>query len=173
MTAESSTLEALAARITLLEDREKILNLLAGLAQSSDVADLRFQSRAYHDNCFMDGDNAAEPIVGRKAIIDIIGSERHTQAIDAGMVHFAGLPHVRIDGCRAVVTGYLQIVVPIDDRQRPSLGGYGETDGLAIWRLTANRWELAKDSRGWSVVRRTIRSVPASDYRQLIALGLA
>lgn len=165
-------LSALDARLTQLEDRLEILNLRAGLAHSSDTTDQAFENHAYHDDCVMDRNDAADPIIGREAIVAIIGGQQHAKAIQAGMVHFAGLPLVRIEGDRAVATGYLQIVVPVEQGQRLALDRYGETAGVAVWRLTANRWELAKDSNGWRMTGRIIRSVPCAEIMQLMAPSL-
>jgi SnoaL-like domain len=176
----------ISARLQSLEDRFEILTLLSALPHSSDVGDQDFQNRAYHGDCVMDRDNADALMVGKAAIVDIIGSDKHRQAIENGMVHFAGLPHIRIQGegsdARAVATGYLQIVVPITAAslaagptaagQRAELSGYGPSDGLAIWRLTANHWELEKDDGRWKVIRRDIRSVPSSGAHEIIAGGL-
>lgn len=170
--SEQLALAALNARMTIIEDRLDILNLLAGLPHSSDVGDQDFQNRAYHDDCVMDRDNADDLMVGKSAIVDIIGGDQHRQAIATGMVHFAGLPTISIDGERATATGYLQVVVPIAAGQGADLSGYGPSDGLAIWRLTANRWELQKNAGRWTVIRRVIRSVPGDGFQQLIAEGL-
>jgi hypothetical protein len=169
---EASSIAAISARLTHLEDRLDILNLLAALPHSSDVGDQDFQNRAYHDDCVMDRDNATDLVVGKTAVVGIIGSEPHRQAMQAGMVHFAGLPHIRIEGARATATGYLQIVVPVAAGQGAELSGYGPSDGLAIWRLTANQWELEKDSGCWKVTRRIIRSVPSSGVHDIISVGL-
>ena len=158
--------------MTSLEDRLDILNVLAALPHSSDVGDQDFQSRAYHDNCVMDRDNADDLVVGKAAIVDIIGSDRHSQAIATGMVHFAGLPNISIEGERATATGYLQIIVPLGAGKGAELGGYGPSDGLSIWRLTAHMWALEKHAGRWTVIRRVIRSVPGYGFQQLIAEGL-
>jgi SnoaL-like domain len=178
---EALSIAAICARLARLEDRLDILNLLAALPHSSDVGDQDFQNRTYHDDCVMDRNNADNLIVGKTAIVDIIDSEPHRKAIQTGMVHFAGLPNIRIegegDGARATATGYIQIVVPIAaglpaSEEGPELSGYGPSDGLAIWRLTANQWELEKDGGSWKVIRRIIRSVPGRGVHEIIAAGL-
>ena len=120
----------------------------------------------------MNRNNAPEPVVGKAAIVAVIGGQQHAKAIQAGMVHFSGLPQVQIDGDSAVATSYLQIVVPVEQSERTVLDGYGVTAGLAIWRLTANRWELAEDSNGWRVTRRIICSVPSGETKQLMTQSL-
>jgi SnoaL-like domain len=162
----------LANRLTTLEDRLEILNILAGLPHSSDVGHQGYQNSVYHDDCIMDRNNPDDLVIGKTAIVNIISNDQHREAIKAGMVHFAGLPHIRIEGPQAIATGYLQIVVPVTSGSEAALSGYGPSDGFAIWRITANRWELKKGDAGWKVIRRTIRSVPASKFQELISKGL-
>jgi SnoaL-like domain len=163
---------ALVTRITALEDRAEILNILAGLPHSSDVGNQDYQNDAYHDDCVMDRNDADALVIGKAAIVDIVTSDQHRQAIESCMVHFAGLPHIDIKGARAIATGYLQIVVPVPEGQEAALGGYGPADGFAIWRITANKWELEKGDTGWRVTRRIIRSVADGNFHALIAEGL-
>lgn len=171
-TDSAVSLARLMGRITALEDRLEILDILAGLAHSSDVGHQDYQNRAYHDDCIMDRNNADELIVGKAAIVDIIGGDQHRQAMAAGMVHFAGLPHIRVSGARAIATGYLQIVVPLTSPEGAELDGYGASGGLGIWRLTANRWELEKGETGWKVTRRIIRSAADGKFQKVIEQGL-
>ena len=49
---------------------------------------------------------------GNKEIAAIMQSPGHQAAISGGLAHFAGLPHIAIDGDAAVVTSYLQILTP-------------------------------------------------------------
>jgi hypothetical protein len=169
----AQSIAALVDRLTTLEDRLEILNILAGLPHSSDVGHQDYQNGVYHDDCVMDRNNPDNLVIGKAAIVGIISNDQHRQAIKSGMVHFAGLPHIRIEGARAVATGYLQIVVPVTSGQAAALSGYGPSDGFAIWRITANRWELEKDDGGWKVTRRIVRSIPDSKFHELIADGLA
>ena len=162
----------LEARLATLEDRLAILDVLAALPHSSDVGDQEFQNLIYHDECIMDRDNSGALVTGKAAIVGILASPPHKSAQEAGMVHFAGLPHICIDGDSAVATGYLQVVVPLSAGPGPELSGYGQAAGLAIWRLTANRWELQKFDGSWRIMRRIIRSVPSEGSRQIIAENL-
>jgi SnoaL-like domain len=169
----AQSIAELVNRLTALEDRLEILNILAGLPHSSDVGHQAYQNNVYHDDCVMDRNNADDLVIGKTAIVDIISNDQHRQAIKSGMVHFAGLPHIRIQGARAIATGYLQIVVPVTSGPEAALSGYAPSDGFAIWRITANRWELEKADGGWKVTRRIIRSVPDRKFHALIADGLA
>ena len=99
-------------RIRAIEDRLEIYNLIASHPPSADTG-----AQSYIQSIFLDD-----------AVLDLGGAKRadrqqaisrhrdsgptHQQAIKGGLAHFAGLPHVTIDGDRAVVTSYLQILAP-------------------------------------------------------------
>ena len=57
------------------------------------------------------GEHLASPR-GRDTIADHVLSPEHQAAIAGGLAHFTGLPHVVIEGDTAIVTSYLQILVP-------------------------------------------------------------
>ena len=55
---------------------------------------------------------------GNKAIAAMIKSSAHQEAIAGGIAHFTGLPYIELDGDRAVVTSYLQILTPRKSGER-------------------------------------------------------
>jgi len=57
------------------------------------------------------GENLSSPR-GRASIAEQVLTPAHQAAIAGGLAHFTGLPHVAISGDSAVVTSYLQIIVP-------------------------------------------------------------
>jgi hypothetical protein len=87
----------------------------------------------------------------------------HQAAIHGGLAHFAGLPHVRIDGDRAVVTSYLQILAPHPTAEAVELPAHGASKGYRIHRVGANRWELVRTDSGWKIKRRTYRTLDGTE----------
>ncbi|WP_410962121.1 nuclear transport factor 2 family protein, partial [Salmonella sp. SAL4457] len=63
------------------------------------------------DGVFDRGETLSSPR-GRDTIASHVRSPEHQAAIARGRAHVTGLPHVAIDGDTAVVTSYLQILVP-------------------------------------------------------------
>ena len=100
---------------------------------------------------------AAEPIV--KA------------AIDGGLAHFTGLPHVTINGDDAVVISYLQILTPNKSGEAIEVPNHGASRGYHIHRVVTNRWELRRTASGWKIKRRSIRLVDGSEPSREILRG--
>ncbi|WP_434446952.1 nuclear transport factor 2 family protein [Lentzea sp. E54] len=104
------------------------------------------------------------PVVlkGRAAISDMVTGERHQGLIHSGAAHLVGIPHIRLDGDRAVVTTYSQLVLRNAD-----------TDGYRIWRTGVNRWEFTRTADGWQVVNRVNRQLDGTpEGRDLIAAAV-
>jgi hypothetical protein len=87
----------------------------------------------------------------------------HQEAIRGGLAHFASLPHVELDGDRAVVTSYLQIISPDELAEPVEVPAHGVSKGYRIHRVGANRWELVRTRDGWKIKRRVFRSLDGSD----------
>ena len=83
-------------------------------------------------------------------------SPQHQAAIQGGIAHFTGLPHVAIDGDSAVVTSYLQILVPQTQGDPVEVPNHGSGKGFRVHRMTANRWELVRTPQGWKFKRRAL-----------------
>jgi hypothetical protein len=98
----------------------------------------------------------------------------HQAAIARGLAHFTGLPHVAIDGDTAVVTSYLQILVPQTQGEAVEVPNHGSSKGFRVHRMTANRWELVRTPQGWKIKRRTLRQLDGSDgARQILRQAIA
>jgi hypothetical protein len=91
-----------------------------------------------------------------------VKSPEHQAAIAGGLAHFTGLPHVAIDGDTAVVTSYLQIIVPQSEGNPVGVPNHGSSRGFRIHRMTANRWQLVRTGNGWKIKQRTLRQLDGS-----------
>jgi hypothetical protein len=159
------------ARLRAIEDRLSILNLLAGAALSSDVASQSYWESMFADDAVMDrGGQRGEET--REQIMDIVRGESQAQAIESGMAHAMAMPHIRIDGDRAVATGYLQVVVLDRDGPDIRLPGKDVRKALVTYHLTVNRWELARTAAGWQVTRRVIRPIATDEAKQMLRSGI-
>src|SRR5262249_25169463 len=84
---------------------------------------------------------------GRDTIASHVLSPEHQAAIAGGLAHVTGLPHVAIDGDTAVVTSYLQILVPQTQGEAVEVPNHGRSKGFRVHPMTANRWELGRTLR--------------------------
>lgn len=153
-------------RVTATEDRLEILNLLAGSAISSDVASEAYWTKMFtHDAIF---DRGAKQDKGREEILKIINDPNQKAAIKAGMTHLPMLPHIMLNGNRAVATGYLLIVMPDSAASHVKLAGKGVSPGFSIYQLTINKWEFVRTNDGWKVSKRIVRPLSSDDSRDIL-----
>jgi SnoaL-like domain len=167
-----TTLSALEARLRMVEDRLEIYNLIAGHPPSADTGADYYTRAIYMEDGAVDfgGGKAAS---GNEAVAAIGRTAEYQAAIAGGLAHFAGLPHISIDGDRAVVVSYLQILTPHPTAEPVAVPGHGTSRGYRAHRVGANRWELERTAHGWKIRHRTVRSLDGSEpARELLRTAL-
>ena len=146
-------------RLRTIEDRLEIYNVIASHPPSADTGGSDHISASWVDDGVFDrGEDAT----------------RGRSAIAGGIAHFTGLPHVAISGDTAIVTSYLQVIVPQTQGDPVAVPNHGSSKGFRIHRMTANRWELLRTPQGWKIKQRTLRQLDGSEpargiLRQAIA----
>jgi hypothetical protein len=171
--AKSETATAtLEERIRAIEDRLAIYNLIASHPPSADTgADYYTRAVYAEDGVFDRGPHAGG--AGREAVAAVVRTPEHQAAISGGLAHFAGLPYIELDGDRAAVTSYLQILMPDPNGAPVELSNHGTSKGFRIHRVAANRWELVRSTEGWKIKRRTLRPLDGSEpARQILRQAL-
>ena len=160
---------ALEARLRAIEDRLEILNLIASHPPSADTG-ADFYARAVYaeDGVFDRGDVAGGISVDGYA--ELMTRQAHKDALAGGLGHFCGLPYIDIDGDRATVTSYLQILTPAQG-EAVEVPNHGASKGFRIHRLAANRWDLVRGAKGWRIKRRTVRSLDGTPAARELLLG--
>jgi hypothetical protein len=154
--------KSLEDRIRAIEDRLEIYNLIASHPPSADTGGSDHIAASWvEDGVFDRGENLSSPH-GREQLANQVLSAEHQAAIDRGLAHFTSLPHVAIDGDRAVVTSYLQILVPQTQGDPVDVPNHGSSRGFRVHRMTANRWELLRTPQGWKIKRRSLRQLDGS-----------
>jgi hypothetical protein len=166
----SAAPRSLEERLREVEDRLAIYNLIAAHPPSADTAASDFIAACWTADGVFDREIAVNS--GRAAIAREVLAPTHQAAIDGGIAHFAGLPHVVIDGDTAVVTSYLQIIVPDAAGATVEISGHGASTGFRLHRVSANRWELVRGAHGWQIKRRTLRPIGTAAARQLLRQGI-
>lgn len=160
-------------RIRAIEDRLQIYNLIASHPPSADTAAQSYIQSIFTDDAVLDL-GGTKTATGNRAISEMSQRPAHQEAIKAGLAHFAGLPHVTIDGDRAVATSYLQILAPHPTADEIEVPAHGVSRGYRIHRAGANRWELLRTSEGWKIKRRIYRSLDGSPpARDILRQALA
>jgi len=160
-------------RLRAIEDRLAIYNLIASHPPSADTGAADHARGAYTEDGVIDL-GGAKTATGNEAVAAMLQTPGHQAAIAGGLAHFAGLPHIELDGDRAVVTSYLQILTPHPSAEPVEVPNHGVSRGFRIHRVAANRWELVRGAAGWKIKRRTLRPLDGSEAaRQLLRRALA
>lgn len=157
-------------RITAVEDRLEILNLLAGSAFSSDVASESYWAKMFTEDATFDRGRKQDK--GREEILKIINAPEQKEAIKAGMTHLAMLPHIKLNGDSAVAMGYLLIIMPDSAASHVKLAGKGVSPGFSIYQVTVNKYTLVRTTDGWKVTERMVRPFSSADSRNIIREAL-
>jgi SnoaL-like domain len=167
--AEQQT--SLEQRLRAIEDRLEIYNLIAGHPPSADTGAAAYAEAVYSEDGVFDRGPGLPGAIGNKEIAANLKSPGHQAAIAGGLAHFTGLPHIAIDGDRAVVISYLQILTPRKSGEEVEVPNHGASRGYHIHRVVTNRWDLARTSSGWKIKRRTLRLVDGSEPSRDILRG--
>jgi hypothetical protein len=145
-----ATVATLAAKVQELEDRLAIYELMATYGPAVDGAAAGVAAGLWTaDGTYDSGLGVFEGAAGVGAMV---GGDMHREIITGGSAHLIGLPHLVVEGDRAVATGYSQLL------------RYDREQGVfRVWRASANRWELVRSERGWRVQSRTNRLLDGSE----------
>ena len=157
-------------RLLAVEDRLAIYNLIASHPPSADTGADYYSRAIYLEEGELDL-GAGKGGKGNEKIASVVKTPEHQAAIAQGLAHFAGLPHIELNGNEAVVTSYLQILTPHPNGEALEVPGHGTTKGYRIHRLGANRWELTRTPQGWKIKRRTLRLIDGSEPAREILRG--
>jgi SnoaL-like domain len=158
-------------RVQDIEDRLEIYNLIASHPPSADTGADFYARTVYADDGIFDrGDKPGGRSVDEYG--ELMTSAEHKAALEGGLGHFAGLPYIELDGDKATVTSYLQILTPARG-EAVEVPNHGVSKGFRIHRLAANRWELKRTPKGWRIARRTLRPLDGSaPARELLKSAL-
>ena len=161
-TESASGPESLEARLRDIEDRLEIYNLIASHPPSADTGADDYTRAVFTEDGVFDRGESLDYTLGNEAIAAITRRPAHQEAIKGGLAHFAGLPHVELEGDKAFVTSYLQLIHPDAGGAERELPNHGVSTGYRIHRVLANRWELVRAPEGWKIKSRKLRPLDGS-----------
>ncbi len=163
--SERDSIDALDARLRAIEDQLAIYQVVSAYGPLVDTASARGAAEIWTDDGTYDVGGIRPVMRGRDDIAAMVGGEAHGALVANGCAHMMNLPHVSIDGDRAIAFGYHTLML----HETAASGG----DGFRVWRLSASRWELVRDAQGWKVSRRVHRLLDGTeDARQLFRESL-
>jgi ketosteroid isomerase-like protein len=139
MSSLHEELAELRARLRDVEDKAAITQLIAAYGPAVDSGDADAASSLWTEDGRYETD--PEPLVGARAIAEMVGGPLHQEIITSGSAHFLGPASITIDGDSAVATGYSLLVRHTEA-------------GFSVFRCSANRWVLTRTSDGWKALSR-------------------
>jgi hypothetical protein len=162
---DANNSRSLEQRLQAIEDRLEILNLIAAHPPGADSASHDFAESFWMADGTIDMAGQAKRY---EAMIGVLNTPGFAEAQRQGICHFTGLPHIAIDGDRAVATSYLQILAADPDGKPFELSAHGSSKGFKVCRLSANRWELQRTPQGWRIKSRAVRGMDNPAARELL-----
>lgn len=150
----ADTLESLSARLRRLEDLEEIRALIAQYGPLADSGKAEKLSQLWRE----DGEYeifAYATARGRKAIAKLIEDEDHQSLMADGCAHLLGPVAIELDGDNATARGHSVVLRHADH-------------SFEVFRVSANKWNLERDSVGWRVVRRTNALLDGQEAARLL-----
>jgi uncharacterized protein (TIGR02246 family) len=134
--------------LRVLEDEREIVRLISAYGPAVDSGHSEAAAALWTEDGVYDTD--AVVWRGRAEIAAMVESAAHQQLIAAGAAHVIGVPHVRVNGHRAVATCYSRVFRHVEGR-------------FEVWRVAVNRWELVRTPEGWRATYRTNRLINGSE----------
>jgi len=141
-------LAALERRIRLLEDQVAIYQLMAAYGPAADSGSTERAISLWAEGGIYDLHSRV--MTGRDEIAQELEGDWHQGLIAQGSGHIVSMPHVVVDGDRAVATCHSRLY-------------RREGDAYRVISCSANRWEFARSEAGWQVTRRTSRRLDGSE----------
>jgi hypothetical protein len=149
-------------RLQEVEDRLEIINLIAAHPPGTDSGASQFSASYWIEDGEFDRGAGLSGLKG-KAAMSSGPTPAFREAMRQGIAHFSGLPHIDLNGDKAIVTSYLQIVMPNSQGEPVELSSHGTSKGFRIHRMTVSRWDLVRTEDGWKIARRRLRLLDSSD----------
>ncbi len=166
------TTRSLEDRIRDVEDRLEILNLVAAHPPGADTGADRVYPHRLDRGRLVRSRLPASDSRAASTSPPMSARPRTRPRSQNGIGHFAGLPHIAIKGDTAIVTSYLQILVPQTqgDPVTVPITARRRDSACTAWAPTAGTW-CARPTAGRSRAACRVRST-ATRRAQILRQGL-
>ncbi|MBD0862560.1 nuclear transport factor 2 family protein [Gordonia sp. zg691] len=157
MTDTDHLVASLLERVQALEDKAAIADVLTAYGPAVDAGDADAVGRLWAEDAVYDLD--IKVMTGREAITEMVRTAPHQDYISEGCGHLLDPVNIRVDGDTAVATCHSLLLRRNVDE-----------DSFRVWRVSANRFDLARVNGTWLITRRTARLLDGSEEaRELLA----
>ncbi len=149
-------LDALAGRVQRLEDELAIHRLIVRYGFAVDIGDAEHTAELFTEDTVYDIDVAV--LHGREDIRKMVRTDPHRSLV-GNCAHQIGPAVIELDGDRAVATGYSRVYLR-------------KGDGIEVFRVSFNRWELERRAGRWQIAHRTTRLLGHQEAKTIFAAAL-
>jgi len=132
------------SRLQRLEDESAIQRLLLTYGPAADAGMAGVAAGLWLEDGEYDWDADGDALQGSDAVDAMLRSGAHRALMAEGVAHFGGPLLVEVDGDCATAVNYSLIMRREEQR-------------FYLWRVSAVRWDLVRETSGWRVRRRTNR----------------
>lgn len=154
----AAVLRVLEARLRRCEDQLALYQLMMSYGPAVDSGSSDVASELWTEGGLYDAQVGSWR--GRRAIAEMIEGPDHQALIHNGAAHVAAMPLLSIEEDSAVATCYFHLYVR-------------DGNGFRPWRVTATRWEFARQPDGWRITSRVNRLLDGGfEARQLLGRGV-
>jgi uncharacterized protein (TIGR02246 family) len=153
----AAQLAALTRRVQALEDELAIHRLIVRYGLAVDTGNADRAAAVFTADGVYDVD--VRLMRGRSDVADMVRGDHHQRMV-GHCAHQIGPAVVRVDGDRAVALGYSRVYVQSDQ-------------GIGVYRVSMNRWELARSGGEWLIARRMTRLLGHAEAVPIFGAGLA
>jgi len=150
-------LAALERRVAALENELAIHRLIVRYGFAVDTGNAEATAELFTEGGVYDVDGTLV-MRGRRGVREMVLGKNH-QSLLPNCAHTIGPAVVEVNGDRAVATAYSRIY-----RRQP--------DGIELWRLSFNRFELERHEGRWQIALRTTRMVGHAEAQAVLAGGV-
>jgi uncharacterized protein (TIGR02246 family) len=157
LAALEACVAALDRRVAALEDELAIHRLIVSYGFAVDTGDAEATAALFAEDGVYDVD-ATLVMRGRSGVRDMVRGKNH-QALLPNCAHTIGPAVVDLAGDRAVATAYSRIYL-----RKP--------EGMQLWRVSFNRFELERRDGRWQIVQRTTRLLGHDEAQALFRRAL-
>lgn len=156
MAGVEERIAALEARLRAVEDELAIHKLIVRYGLAVDTGDAERTAAVFAEEAVYDAD--VRLMRGRGEVADMVRSARHQEMVGC-CAHQIGPAVVTLEGDRATALGYSRVYLK-------------GADGIAIYRVSFNRWELERRAERWIIVRRLTRLLGHAEALAIFRDGL-
>lgn len=147
-------------RLRRIEDELALMRIIASYGPAVDSGSAQPTAGIWTQDGIYDV--FPQVLRGRTEIAEMVTGERHQGMINSGAAHLQGPPYISIDGDRATVTHYSQLVLRDAD-----------ADSFRVWRTGVNIWTFVRTSDGWRAINRVNRQLDGTaEAREMLGAAV-